>query len=156
MIKIVDGSLLDATEDILCHQVNCQGVMGSGIALALRNKYEYLYPSYKSFGRIITKDRATSVLLGRVYYVSCEDNHIIANIFSQDAYLRDDIIYTDYTELEVAFVRLREFALKNNLSIAMPYKIGCDLANGDWDNKVYPMIERVFYNMDVTLYRIGE
>lgn len=156
MIKVVNGSLLDATEDILCHQVNCQGVMGSGIALALRNKYEYLYPSYKSFCRIATKNRATSTLLGRVYYVSCEDNHIIANIFSQDTYGRDDITYTDYTELEVAFVRLREYALKNNLSIAMPYKIGCGLANGDWDNKVYPMIERVFYNMDVTLYRIGE
>ena len=128
MIKIVDGSLLDATEDILCHQVNCQGVMGSGIALALRNKYEYLYPSYKSFCRIATKNRATSALLGRVYYVSCEDNHIIANIFSQDTYGRDDITYTDYTELEVAFVRLREYALKNNLSIAMPYKIGCGSA----------------------------
>ena len=34
MIKVVNGSLLDATEDILCHQVNCQGVMGSGVALA--------------------------------------------------------------------------------------------------------------------------
>ena len=156
MIKVVNGSLLDATEDILCHQVNCQGVMGSGVALALKNKYGHLYLSYRGFWRIATKNRATSALLGRVYYVACEDNHIIANIFGQDTYGRDDITYTDYTELEVAFVRLREYALKNNLSIAMPYKIGCGLANGDWDNKVYPMIERVFYNMDVTLYRIGE
>ena len=155
MIKVVNGSLLDATEDILCHQVNCQGVMGSGIALALRNKYEYLYPSYKSFCRIATKNRATSALLGRVYYVSCEDNHIIANIFSQDTYGRDDITYTDYTELEVAFVRLREYALKNNLSIAMPYKIGCGSAHGNWEY-VLQIIKRVFYNMDVTLYRIGE
>ena len=35
MIKIVDGSLLDATEDILCHQVNCQGNMGAGVAKLL-------------------------------------------------------------------------------------------------------------------------
>lgn len=156
MIKVVNGSLLDATEDILCHQVNCQGVMGSGVALALKNKYGHLYPSYRSFWRIATKNRATSALLGRVYYVACEDNHIIANIFGQDTYGRDDIIYTDYMALEAAFISLKEYALEKNLSIAMPYKIGCGLANGDWDNKVYPMIERVFYNMDVTLYRIGE
>ena len=155
MIKVVNGSLLDATEDILCHQVNCQGVMGSGVALALKDKYGHLYPSYRSFWRIATKNRATSALLGRVYYVVCEDNHIIANIFGQDTYGRDDITYTDYTELEVAFVRLREYALKNNLSIAMPYKIGCGSARGNWEY-VLQIIKRVFYNMDVTLYRIGE
>ena len=30
MIKTVYGNILDATEDIICHQVNCQGVMGAG------------------------------------------------------------------------------------------------------------------------------
>lgn len=38
-VKIVNGDLLDASEDIFGHQVNCQGVMGSGVALALRRKY---------------------------------------------------------------------------------------------------------------------
>ena len=149
MINIVDGSLLDATEDILCHQVNCQGVMGSGIALALRNKYPNLYDCYNHFCVYCNKVHA----LGGAQFVEQEDGHIIANLFGQYNYGRENIIYTDYTELEVAFVRTREYALANNLSIAMPYKIGCGLANGNWDI-VYQIIERVFYNIDVTLYRI--
>jgi O-acetyl-ADP-ribose deacetylase (regulator of RNase III) len=35
MSKTVYGSILDATEDIICHQVNCRGVMGAGVAKAL-------------------------------------------------------------------------------------------------------------------------
>ncbi|WP_396136111.1 hypothetical protein [Brevibacillus brevis] len=31
-VKIVNGDLLQATEDIIGHQVNCQCVMGSGVA----------------------------------------------------------------------------------------------------------------------------
>lgn len=35
----------------------------------------------------------------------------------------------------------------------MPYKMGCGSANGDWDT-VYKIIEKVFSNMNVTLYKI--
>lgn len=153
MIKIVDGSLLDATEDILCHQVNCQGVMGSGIAFSLRNKYEYLFPAYRSFCRAATIDKTTDIILGRVYYVVCEDNHIIANIFGQDTYGRDNIVYTDYNALETGLTQVRDFATEKGLTVAMPYKMGCGSANGDWDT-VYKIIEKVFSNMNVTLYKI--
>ena len=149
MIKIIGGSLLDATEDILCHQVNCQGVMGSGIALALRNNYPNLYESYYNFCLYCNKVHA----LGGAQFVEQEDGHIVANLFGQYDYGRKNILYTNYTELEVAFVRLRNYAVENNLSIAMPYGISCGLANGDWQI-VYKMIERVFYNIDVTLYKI--
>lgn len=30
MIKTIEGNILDAEEDIICHQVNCKGVMGAG------------------------------------------------------------------------------------------------------------------------------
>lgn len=49
MIKIIEGNLLEASEDIIGHQVNCQSVMGSGIAKSIRDKYSELYPSYKQF-----------------------------------------------------------------------------------------------------------
>jgi len=38
MIKIINGNILDAKETFICHQVNCQGVMGAGLAKAIRNK----------------------------------------------------------------------------------------------------------------------
>ena len=34
MIKIIHGDILDATEVFICHQVNCQGVMGEGVMIA--------------------------------------------------------------------------------------------------------------------------
>lgn len=39
-MKIIhkDGNLLDAKTDVIAHQVNCQGVMGAGIALQIKNK----------------------------------------------------------------------------------------------------------------------
>lgn len=46
------------------------------------------------------------------------------------------------------------WAENNNLSIAIPYGIGCSIANGDW-NKVYKIIEKVFEDYDVTLYKLG-
>jgi len=45
-IQVIAGSLLEASENIIVHQVNCQGAMGSGIALQLRNKYPLMYLSY--------------------------------------------------------------------------------------------------------------
>ncbi|WP_411668007.1 hypothetical protein [Bacillus subtilis] len=39
MIKIIQGDLLEAKENIIAHQVNCKGVMGSGIALQIKKKY---------------------------------------------------------------------------------------------------------------------
>lgn len=56
-IQIVNGDLLEANEDILGHQVNCQGVMGSGIAKILRDRYPNLYPEYKN---TVTLTRLTS------------------------------------------------------------------------------------------------
>lgn len=60
---------------------------------------------------------------------------------------------TDYLNMDIALTYLKGFAQKNNLSIAMPYGIGCGIANGDW-NKVYKIIEEVFSDYDVTLYKL--
>lgn len=39
MITIKNGNILESTEDIICHQVNCQGYMGGGVARQLANSY---------------------------------------------------------------------------------------------------------------------
>lgn len=47
------------------------------------------------------------------------------------------------------------FASNKNLKIAIPYGIGCGIANGDW-NIVYKIIEEVFDDYEVTLYKLSE
>ena len=39
-------------------------------------------------------------------------------------------------------------AIQENLSVAIPYNIGCGLAGGDW-NVVYEIIYKLFKNTDI-------
>ena len=36
MLKIINGNIFDGNEDIICHQTNCLGIMGGGIALQVK------------------------------------------------------------------------------------------------------------------------
>ena len=57
--------------------------------------------------------------------------------------------------LERALNWVKKKVIDEKLSVAIPYGIGCGIANGDW-NKVYKIIEEVFSDYDVTLYRLPE
>ena len=39
-MRIVDGDILDIEKGIIVHQVNCQGVMGAGLAKQIKSKEE--------------------------------------------------------------------------------------------------------------------
>lgn len=43
MIKIVNGDLLQSNLSLIAHQTNCLGVMGAGIAKAIKNKWSIVY-----------------------------------------------------------------------------------------------------------------
>lgn len=50
MITFKDGDLLSSGYKVICHQVNCQGVMGSGIAKEIRKRFSAAYEIFrKSF-----------------------------------------------------------------------------------------------------------
>lgn len=151
MIQIVEGNLLDATEDIIAHQVNCQGVMGSGLAKQIRAKHANVFHEYSGF----CKGQVPFDLLGRVNIVrviGAKYSHV-ANIFGQLNYGRENVLYTDYKALELGLRRLKRDAKSLRLTVALPYNIGCGLANGDWDNVVYPMIQEIFNDYSVTIYK---
>ena len=49
MVEIVEHSdLLKVKKGIVCHQVNCIGVMGAGIAQDIRTKWPAVYRNYKA------------------------------------------------------------------------------------------------------------
>ena len=47
-VKYVNGDIFDTDCDIIVHQTNCQGVMGHGIALQVKEKYPSVYERYKA------------------------------------------------------------------------------------------------------------
>ena len=149
MIKIVTGDLLYAAEDIIGHQVNCKSVMGSGIARAIRDRYEAAYVGYMNY----CHGKKPHDLLGSCHVVDVGNGRFVAHLFGQLNYGREKQLYTRYDALENALRKLCEFAKSNQLSVALPYNIGCGLANGNW-NVVERIIARVFDDIEVTLYKV--
>lgn len=147
VITVVEGDLLNATEDIIGHQVNCQSVMGSGVAKVVRDRYPIVYSEYIS----LSEKHHPVELLGRCQVVNTKENKFVANLFGQLNYGYDGRQYTNYDALRNALRELSEYAKTNDLSVALPYKIGSDRGGADW-NEVQKIIEEEFD--EVTLYKL--
>ena len=145
MIKYIKGDLLNAEQTILVHQVNCQGVMGSGIAKLIKDKYPGALKAY--LNQIDTIDK--SELLGSVSQYN-EDGRFILNLISQDQYLPRGIRHTNYEALKEGFETIKD--VFPNRDIAMP-KIGCGLGGGNW-KVVSGIIESVFDDRDIYIYEL--
>ncbi|GLF90674.1 Appr-1-p processing protein [Bacillus safensis] len=150
MIKTVDGNILEASENIICHQVNCKGVMGAGLAKQIKSKYPNVYKEYKQLCTEQGDD-----LLGSVQLITTNDGKTIANLFAQVGYGRTRK-QTDYDALRSCFQHLKDTVThsheENQTSIAIPYGIGCGLAGGDW-TIVEEMMEEILGDCEVTVYR---
>lgn len=149
MIKHIKCDIFESGADVICHQVNCQGVMGSGIAKQVREKYPDVYESYK----LLCENNNPEDLLGESQFVSIIDDKPrgIINIFGQLNYGYDGKCYTNYDVLKQAFDDVHWFVnnyfVDHNPVIAFPYKFGCARGGGDW-NVVYKMIEDIFGDSD--------
>ena len=145
MVKYFDGDLLKSDCNMICHQVNCQGVMGAGIALQIRNQYPTCYEAYKQVVHTYGKEKC----LGRVYFYAHASGKFIANMFSQFDFSFKNIVNTDYDAFRSCLLEIKEYVnlLTQNdteiFKIGFPYKIGCGLAGGDW-NIIKQIIEEEF------------
>ena len=148
MLKFVKGDLLEAKEDFICHQVNCMGVMGSGVAKQIGDKWpqvKYMYQKRCSLFPLAKR----GTLLGRILAIKINETQYVINVFGQYNYGRDrNRVYTDYAALQKAFTTMRY----PNKTYAFPYRFGCGLANGDWTT-VRSLIEKILaYDHEVVIY----
>ena len=152
MIEIVNGDLLEAKENLIVHQVNCFGVMGAGVAKQIKEKWPEVYDGYYELCKANSHYRTE--LLGCVYWKCVGYNKYIGCLFGQYGLSNNGKRATDYPSLKEGLLKVRDFSEGGRCSVAMPYGIGCGLAGGDWDGVVYPMIEEIFYDYNVTLYKL--
>jgi O-acetyl-ADP-ribose deacetylase (regulator of RNase III) len=149
MIKIVEGNLLDAKENVLAHQTNCMGIMGSGLAKQIKTKYPDVFDTYYNYvyyyGKFNCLGDCQMIPVGK------EDKYI-ANLFGQYNFGTSKQ-QTDYEALESALQKLKKYCIDCNLSVAIPFNLGCGLAGGNW-NIVYGIIEEVFNDYNVTIYKL--
>ena len=121
MIKSTDMDLLSVTHGIITHLVNCQGVMGVGLALKVRNLYPKAYKRYRAF----------KFKPGQIQLVKVTPDLYVCNLAGQDKYGRDRR-YTDYTAVKTGFSKLDTWASQNSLRVNIPSFMGCGNAGGDW------------------------
>jgi O-acetyl-ADP-ribose deacetylase (regulator of RNase III) len=125
-VKTIKGNLLDQ-KGILGHQVNMQGVMGAGLALAIRQTWPAVFAAYQNHRGY----------LGECFITYAERDVWVANLYGQDR-LGRGTRQTNYGALSNA---LRELRFQSSDSqVYLPVGLGCGLAGGDW-NIVRELIE---------------
>lgn len=153
MIEVVNGDLLQSNLPLIAHQTNCLGVMGAGIAKAIKNKWNSVYTQYANYCKYF---KYSKELLGKcqVCITGDEPINLVANLFGEYSIAPYENRHTDYDTLKKALLDLKDFCKDNEITeIGIPYKLGCGLAGGDWDGVVYPMLQELFANdLTITLY----
>lgn len=165
-VKIIDGDLFTTKARIIAHQVNCQGVMGSGVAKQIRQCNPQMFLNYarhcaaaKRTGWsplgtnliLHTDADADSYVPGTMVYTG----QYICNMFAQNMYGYDGRRYTNIDALRSCFTKLAQYAREDGLTVAMPYKVGCVRGGANWE-VVYKMIEEIFRDVNVELWRLDK
>lgn len=138
MIIPFEGSVFDCPCDILAHQANCFNRMASGVAKEVARRYP---DAVVADNRTQPGDKCK---LGSFTIGYGADGKHIANLYGQYRYGTDSQ-KTDYDALRKAFTELKEdyATIFPPINIAIPYKIGCGLAGGDW-KVVDAMLQELF------------
>lgn len=119
------GNILDVKDGIICHQVNAQGVMGSGVAKEIRARYPQVWTDYNT--TIWTLEKP----MGQVIFTKITPDLWVASIVGQEFYGNDGKRYTSYDALADGFQEVARRARIGDFSVHYPL-IGCGLGGAKW------------------------
>jgi len=136
MVQYFKGDLLESGCDVICHQTNCVGAMGSGIARQIRETYPETYEALRErFENGLAK-------LGECDFVELKSkdpygpaitNNYVVNCYSQFDCWPRGVRHTDYDAFRECCKKIKERFDGKNFRIGFPYKIGSALGGGDWE-----------------------
>jgi len=148
MVENFDGDILRSNCNIICQQVNTLGIMGGGLAAQIAKKYPECNRQYIEYCNSHSEEK----LLNSILWYQIDYNHFIANIFSQrnirqpiyvanPVYVKKELQLpltefklTDYSYLKKCLKEVHNKALEDKLTVGIPYKYGCGIAIGNWNN----------------------
>lgn len=155
MITYIKGDLFAEKHPLIAHGCNCQGVMGSGVAKIVKEKFPQAYNSYRDFYEVYADNSLKNQLLGKVQFSHCGET-IIANCFTQESYGKGiGIKFVSYDAVDKCMINIENFIEKSEKEIsyvAMP-KIGVGLGGGAWCVIEAIIISRL-NNFDVKVYEL--
>lgn len=155
----IKGDLLEADVDYICHQVNCQGKMGSGIAKSIKEKWPIVYEQYVAaykqreveINEMCSFEYSLDVsetLLGHLQQIKVNDKQTVINMFAQQYYGYDGKRYTSYDAFWACLGGIRDSVPKGS-KIGFPKGIGCGLGGANWQ-----VIETMIYEVLDNDYKV--
>lgn len=144
-VEIINGCLFKALDngeiDALAHCVNCVPRMSSGIAGKIRDKYPEDYTFYINHTQILLDSGHDP--LGKICHLDK-----IVNLYGQRLDLTEyckkrfgvglaelTLIrprLVDYYGLGKALLKLKDLSIRKNITIGIPFNLGCGEAGGQW------------------------
>jgi hypothetical protein len=160
-IEIVKGNLLDAFDrgevTVIGHCVNCQGVMGSGIALSIKQRYPEVFKDYLNVHeRFHNKPQ---YLLGFAQVIPLAGDKTAFNLFGQLDYgigkrqINYGAIGLALREMSRTGICKFDHTIEKKSVVGFPYNMASDRAGGDWEI-ILEMIEFYFRDCEVKIYKL--
>lgn len=124
-IEYRQGDLLESGScNVIAHGCNAQGVMGSGIAKQIRERYPKAYTAYRK------EYEERGLFLGDIVSVFIPEQKIwILDCITQQNYGRDGKLYVDYGAIRTCMQKINMFLYAPCCRLP---RIGAGLAGGDW------------------------
>lgn len=130
-IKTIYGDLLtERPNSVIIHGCNCQGVMGSGVALAVKNKYPDVFDKYLD----LCNNTKPEELLGTMQTFIIKKGITLVNGFTQLDFgsgrqINYEAIYKVFEDVNFFMKLLTEIGMQRTLYFP---KIGAGLGGGNW------------------------
>lgn len=121
MIKYVKGNLLESEAECLVNTVNCEGVMGKGIAYQFKLKFPENNRDY------IKACKSGALVIGKLHYWK-EDGKVIINFPTKDTWRKKSEIEFIEKGLNELVLLIPKLGIK---SIAIP-PLGCGNGGLQW------------------------
>lgn len=152
-IEYIKGDLFSTSIKTIVHGCNAQGVMGSGVAKVIKERYPKAYDRYRK-----EYEQYHHLKLGHIIPVPCGDRindpvnyKIIVNAITQEFYGRDGSRYVSYDAVAECMSTINKFFEVYGIDeVAMP-QIGAGLGGGDW-NVLSTIIESEMKNVKPVVY----
>lgn len=171
--NLVDNNVL-AQGGVIVHGCNAQGAMGSGVALAIKNKWPVVYADYRAVfnahgletGDVIYSDVASHPVTVSTMDQTCHRGSrlVVANAITQEFYkgcrqagpITD--VYVDYEAITKCFEDILEFfdanpGLAQNIHMPM---IGAGLGGGDWntiEQRIHETLKDTYIHLYLWVYQ---
>jgi len=151
-MEVINKDILTVRRGIICHQCNCIGAMGAGLAKQIRDRWPHIYADYR---KAIEQGE---LKLGGCRIAEAQPGIYIAHLAGQYGLGRRKFNRpaTDYLALSSALNELNRqingsYVLMR-MPIYIPFGIGCGLGGGDWE-EVVKLLEEDATNAVICKYR---